>query len=77
MSLVGIVFSHDPEHLLTTPATLRNYAAASKIYNLDIVNTNSSGPQALALSAAGTQQGYYGCGFIGHDRTSKEAPSEI
>lgn len=50
------------------PATLRNYAAASKIYNVNVVNTHCAGQQAMALSAAGTQQGYYGCKFIGHER---------
>ncbi|RDW92588.1 pectinesterase-2 [Coleophoma crateriformis] len=47
-------------------ATIRNWAANTKFYNLNIVNTYgqaSSNGQALALSAYASGQGYYGCQF--------------
>ncbi|EED14650.1 pectin methylesterase, putative [Talaromyces stipitatus ATCC 10500] len=50
-------------------ATLRNYAAKSRIYNINVKNTYGSGAQALALSAYATDQGYYGCQFIGYQDT--------
>ncbi|KAJ5259224.1 pectin methylesterase [Penicillium angulare] len=50
-------------------ATIRNAAAASRIYNINVANTYGPGYQGLALSATGTQQGYYGCQFQGHNRT--------
>ncbi|KAJ5469481.1 Pectinesterase [Penicillium diatomitis] len=50
-------------------ATLRNYAAKSRIYNINVKNTYGQGHQALALSAYNTQQGYYGCQFIGFQDT--------
>ncbi|PCG89649.1 Pectinesterase, catalytic [Penicillium occitanis (nom. inval.)] len=45
-------------------ATLRNYAAKSRIYNINVKNSYGSGSQALALSAYATDQGYYACQFI-------------
>lgn len=53
------------ETLIDQPATLRNYAAKSRIYNINVKNTYGQGHQALALSAYNTEQGYYGCQFIG------------
>ncbi|KAJ5152884.1 Pectinesterase [Penicillium canariense] len=50
-------------------ATLRNYAANSKIYNINVKNTYGEGHQALALSAYNTEQGYYGCQFTGFQDT--------
>ncbi|EPS26592.1 Pectinesterase [Penicillium oxalicum] len=50
-------------------ATLRNYAAKSRIYNINVKNTYGQGHQALALSAYNTEQGYYGCQFIGFQDT--------
>lgn len=50
-------------------ATLRNYAANSKIYNINVKNTYGVGAQALALSAYATDQGYYACQFIGYQDT--------
>lgn len=47
-------------------ATLRNYAANSKVYNINVKNTFGAGAQALALSAYATDQGYYACQFIGY-----------
>lgn len=51
------------------PATLRNYAAKSRIYNINVANTYGKGHQALALSAYNTEQGYYGCQFTGFQGT--------
>jgi pectinesterase len=48
-----------------TTATLRNYAANSRVYNINVKNTYGKGHQALALSAYNTEQGYYGCQFTG------------
>ncbi|KAJ5614798.1 Pectinesterase [Penicillium herquei] len=50
-------------------ATLRNAAAASKVYNINVVNSYGPGPRALALSATGTQKGYYGCQFTAYHGT--------
>ncbi|KAJ5669352.1 hypothetical protein N7462_010422 [Penicillium macrosclerotiorum] len=50
-------------------ATLRNYAAKSSIYNINVKNTYGEGHQALALSAYNTEQGYYGCQFTGFQDT--------
>nr|ARB08121.1 pectin methylesterase [Evansstolkia leycettana] len=50
-------------------ATLRNYAANSKIYNINVANTYGKGQQALALSAYATDQGYYACQFTGYQDT--------
>jgi pectinesterase len=44
---------------------LRNWAAKSSIYNINVANTYGEGHQALALSAYNTEQGYYGCQFTG------------
>ncbi|KAJ5649930.1 uncharacterized protein N7484_003653 [Penicillium longicatenatum] len=50
-------------------ATLRNYAAKSAVYNINVANTYGEGSQALALSAYNTEQGYYGCQFTGFQDT--------
>ncbi|KAJ5126651.1 hypothetical protein N7448_007430 [Penicillium atrosanguineum] len=50
-------------------ATLRNWAAKSSIYNINVKNTYGEGHQALALSAYNTEQGYYGCQFTGFQDT--------
>ncbi|CEJ56840.1 Putative Pectinesterase [Penicillium brasilianum] len=50
-------------------ATLRNYAANSRVYNINVKNTYGKGHQALALSAYNTEQGYYGCQFTGFQDT--------
>ncbi|KAE8149162.1 pectin lyase fold/virulence factor [Aspergillus avenaceus] len=50
--------------------TLRNHAPYSAVYNLNVANTaGQAGHQALALSAYGTQQGYYACQFTGYQDT--------
>ncbi|KAL2826398.1 pectinesterase A [Aspergillus cavernicola] len=39
------------------------------MYNINVVNGYGQGAQAVALSASGEQQGYYGCQFIGYQDT--------
>ncbi|CZT43998.1 related to pectinesterase precursor [Rhynchosporium secalis] len=53
-------------------ATVRNWVANSKFYNINMVNNfghSKVGGQNLALSAQATNQGYYGCQFIGYQDT--------
>lgn len=50
-------------------ATVRAWASNFKMYNVNVVNTRGSGSQALALSAYGDKQGYYGCSFKGFQDT--------
>lgn len=53
-------------------ATLRLWTSNVKLYNLDVENTfgeAATGGQALALSAQNTNQGFYGCRFLGWQDT--------
>ncbi len=53
-------------------ATLRQWNPSTKVYNLNVVNTFGHIPQNgqnLAVSAATTNQGYYGCQLIGYQDT--------
>ena len=53
-------------------ATLRLWTSNVKLYNLDVENTfgeAATGGQALALSAQNTNQGFYGCRFVGWQDT--------
>ncbi|KAJ6624381.1 pectinesterase [Mycena sp. CBHHK59/15] len=49
--------------------TLRVHKDDFAMYNVNVKNTYGVGSQALALSAYGTNQGYYGCGFYGYQDT--------
>lgn len=49
--------------------TVRNKADNSKFYNINIKNSYGEGSQAIALSAYGNDQGYYGCQLIGYQDT--------
>jgi pectinesterase len=49
--------------------TLRAHGNNFRIYNVNLVNTRGRGSQALALSAYGDRQGYYGCQFRGFQDT--------
>lgn len=49
--------------------TLRVKSSNIHIYNLNVINSRGSGIQAIALSAYGGTQGYYGCKFIGYQDT--------
>ncbi|KAE8380240.1 pectin lyase fold/virulence factor [Aspergillus bertholletiae] len=51
-------------------ATVRNHAPNSSIYNLNIINScGQVCHQALAVSAYGNDQGYYGCKLTGYQDT--------
>lgn len=50
-------------------ATLRNWAADSSVYNINVKNTYGKGSQALAVSAYGDKQGYYGVQMWGYQDT--------
>ncbi|KAL7266771.1 hypothetical protein RUND412_010665, partial [Rhizina undulata] len=50
-------------------ATVRAWAAGLTMYNINLVNTRGEGSQALALSAMGDQQGYYGVSLSGYQDT--------
>ncbi|KZP16278.1 carbohydrate esterase family 8 protein [Athelia psychrophila] len=49
--------------------TFRVHANSFKMYNVNVVNSYGVGSQALALSAYGTEQGFYGCSFVGWQDT--------
>ncbi|RVD80878.1 uncharacterized protein DFL_008764 [Arthrobotrys flagrans] len=50
-------------------STVRLWTSNVKFYNLNIANTFGAGSQALALSAQNTDQGFYGCKFVGWQDT--------
>ncbi|KAG4426352.1 hypothetical protein IFR04_000535 [Cadophora malorum] len=53
-------------------ATVRNWTPNSKFYNVNFENDfghTATNGQNLALSAQATDQGYYGCQFIGYQDT--------
>lgn len=49
--------------------TLRVKAANFAAYNINVINSRGKGVQAIALSAYGGNQGYYGCKFVGYQDT--------
>lgn len=49
--------------------TLRIKAANFAAYNLNVINSRGQGTQAIAVSAYGGNQGFYGCKFIGYQDT--------
>lgn len=49
--------------------TLRTKADYLKVYNLNIANTRGQGDQAIALSAYGDYEGFYGCQLLGYQDT--------
>lgn len=55
----------DDEHTGTLIIEADNVA----VYNIDIKNTYGEGSQAIALSAYGSSQGYYGVGLYGYQDT--------
>lgn len=55
----------DDEHTGTLIIESDNVA----VYNIDIKNTYGEGSQAIALSAYGNNQGYYGVGFYSYQDT--------
>ncbi|KAH7354433.1 pectin lyase fold/virulence factor [Plectosphaerella cucumerina] len=50
-------------------ATLRALTNNFALYNVNVVNGFGRGSQALAISANGEYQGYYGCRFVGYQDT--------
>ncbi|EPS39859.1 hypothetical protein H072_6214 [Dactylellina haptotyla CBS 200.50] len=49
--------------------TLRAWTSYFNVYNINIQNSRGSGIQAIALSAQGNYQGYYGCKLLGYQDT--------
>ncbi|RTE84334.1 hypothetical protein BHE90_001135 [Fusarium euwallaceae] len=49
--------------------TLRAKNSGLKVYNINVANSRGKGVQAIALSAYGDEQGYYGCQFTGYQDT--------
>ncbi|KAJ2898268.1 hypothetical protein MKZ38_004036 [Zalerion maritima] len=49
--------------------TLRAKADYLSVYNINVVNERGQGDQAIALSAYGEYQGFYGCQFVGYQDT--------
>ncbi|KZP16277.1 carbohydrate esterase family 8 protein [Athelia psychrophila] len=49
--------------------TLRVLANSFNLYNVKVVNTYGIGSQALALSASGTEQGFYASSFVAYQDT--------
>ncbi|KAF3941105.1 Pectinesterase [Dactylella cylindrospora] len=49
--------------------TLRAHTDYFNVYNINIQNSRGSGVQAIALSAQGDYQGYYGCKLLGYQDT--------
>ncbi|GKT72707.1 pectinesterase [Colletotrichum tofieldiae] len=50
-------------------ATLRVATNYFSLYNVNLVNGYGKGSQALAVSANGQYQAYYGCSFVGYQDT--------
>ncbi|PVH67954.1 carbohydrate esterase family 8 protein, partial [Cadophora sp. DSE1049] len=54
---------------LDASATFRISSANFKLYNVNIRNNYGQGAQAVAVSARGDKQGYYGCAFYSYQDT--------
>ena len=52
-----------------TPATLLVSGSNFKLYNINITNTAGTASQAVALSATGSNQGFYSAGITGWQDT--------
>lgn len=51
-------------------SSVANIVSANfKAYNINFKNTYGSGSQAVAVTANGDKQGFYGCGFYGYQDT--------
>ncbi|EKG19760.1 Pectinesterase catalytic [Macrophomina phaseolina MS6] len=50
-------------------ATLRAHSPDFNLYNVNVENTYGKGSQAVAVSAYGTEQAYYGCKLTGFQDT--------
>ncbi|ESZ97434.1 carbohydrate esterase family 8 protein [Sclerotinia borealis F-4128] len=54
---------------LDASSTAKISSANFKAYNVNFANTYGAGVQAVAVTASGDQQGYYGCSFTGYQDT--------
>ncbi|KAF5877868.1 putative carbohydrate esterase family 8 protein [Botrytis fragariae] len=54
---------------LDASSTVNIKSANFKAYNVNFANTYGAGVQAVAVTANGDQQGYYGCSFTGYQDT--------
>ncbi|KAF2714500.1 carbohydrate esterase family 8 protein [Pleomassaria siparia CBS 279.74] len=54
---------------LDASSTLQVKSSNFKMYNINVANGYGSSAQAVALTANGDQQGYYGCKFDGYQDT--------
>ncbi|KAF7909127.1 hypothetical protein BELL_0115g00060 [Botrytis elliptica] len=54
---------------LDASSTVNIRSANFKAYNVNFANTYGAGVQAVAVTANGDQQGYYGCSFTGYQDT--------
>jgi pectinesterase len=54
---------------LDASSTINAKSDNFKMYNVNVVNGYGKGAQAVALTANGNQQGYYGCQFDGYQDT--------
>ncbi|ATZ46536.1 hypothetical protein BCIN_01g11150 [Botrytis cinerea B05.10] len=54
---------------LDASSTAKITSANFKAYNVNFANTYGAGVQAVAVTASGDQQGYYGCSFTGYQDT--------
>ncbi|KAI8629140.1 carbohydrate esterase family 8 protein [Xylariaceae sp. FL1651] len=54
---------------LDASSTINVVSSNFNMYNINVVNGYGKGAQAVALTANGNQQGYYGCQFDGYQDT--------
>ncbi|KAH8736581.1 carbohydrate esterase family 8 protein [Ilyonectria robusta] len=54
---------------LDASSTVNVRSSNFNMYNINVKNTYGAGAQAVALTANGDKQGYYGCGFYGYQDT--------
>jgi pectinesterase len=54
---------------LDASSTVNIVSSSFRAYNINFKNTYGSGAQAVAVTANGDEQGYYGCGFYGYQDT--------
>jgi pectinesterase len=66
---VTITYKVDNAANLEASSTVNIASANFKAYNINFVNSYGAGKQAVAVSANGDKQGYYGCSFKGYQDT--------
>lgn len=60
---------------LDASSTINVVSDNFNLYNVNVANGFGKGAQAVALTANGNQQGYYGCQFDGYQDTLVESES--